>query len=205
MMSGNMLGSGQGGGLMQFLSGMFGNSGAPYQAGMDQLLKYFQMAQGTQNPFLQMGTSAIPQYQSWLQGMSDPSKFINTQMQNYQQSPWNSFLQRQAMNAGNAQASASGLAGSSPMAMQMQQNATNLASSGMNDWLGHVLGINQQYGAGLGNEIGMGQHSADMLTQLMQGMGNQMASGAYGQQAGQNQDFMNMLGGGLNMFLNGIF
>lgn len=189
------------GGLAQFLNGMFGNSGAPYEDAMKEMQKYFQMSQGYQNPFLQAGTNAIPQYQSWLGQMQDPSKFINNQMNNYQASPWSQFMQNQAMRAGQNAGSASGMTGSTPLMMQMQQNAGNIASGDMQNWLGNVLGINQQYGAGLNNMMGYGQHSADIMSQLAQMMGGQMGAGAFGQKQGENQDWSNTMGGLINMFL----
>jgi len=207
---GSIFGSGLGGGLSTFLSGLFGNSGQPYQDAMDQMQKYFQGAQGFQMPFFQAGSGAIPQYQDWLKGMSDPSKFVNNLQTQYQQSPYNKFLQDQSMRAGTNAASMGGNAmgqggagiGSTPFAQQMQQNSSNIAASGMNDWMGNVMHANDQYGAGLSNEIGMGQHAGDFLSNLFSNMGNQMGQGAYGKAQGENQDFGNTMGGLLQMLLS---
>lgn len=192
---GNMGASMGGNPLAQLFGGIFGNSGAPYSDAMDQFQKYFKMSQGAQNPFLQAGQQGMGNYQNWLSGMQDPSKFINNQMNNYQASPWSQFEQQQAMRAGQNAGSAGGLTGSSPLTMQMQQNAGNIASGDMNQWLQNVLGVNTQYGAGQAGLMNTGQHAADMMSQLSQNMGMQMGSGAYGEQAGKNQDFMNIIGG----------
>lgn len=192
--------SGQfGSGLGGFLGGLFGNSGKPYDKAMDQYQKYMQMGQNTQQPFLNAGTGAIGDYQKWLQGQQDPSKFINGLMGNYQESPYAHMLQQQAMNAGNNSASASGMMGSSALMQQQMQNAGQIASGDMNSWLQNVLGINSQYGQGQNNLINVGQNSANALTDMYNKTGQQMGEAAYGKQAGKQNDFWNTIGGGLSM------
>lgn len=200
MMSGNSgFGGMLGGSLGQFLGGMFGNSGQPYSDAMDQYNRMIQQAQGAQNPFLQAGQGAIGGYQNWLNSMKDPSGFINNLMGHYQESPMAKYQQQQAVRSGQNAASASGLSGSTPFAQQLQQNASNISSQDMNSWLQNVLGINNQYGGGLNNLMGYGANAANSLTDMYQKMSERLGDAAYGQRAGQNQDFMNMLGGGLGM------
>lgn len=206
MMQAGQMGGGQNnmmGGLQQFLGGMFGNSGAPFEAGMDQIQKYFGQAQQQQNPFMQAGQSAIPQYQNWLNQQSNPSQFINNQMGNYQESPWAKNMQQQATRSAQNFGSANGLSGSTPLMMQAQQNAGNISSQDQNNWLQNVLGVNTQYGQGQQKMVGMGQDSANQISQLLQALGISMGQGAYGQQAGQNQDTNNMIGGGLKFLFGG--
>lgn len=194
-LGGGLGGAGMGGGFSQLLSGIFGNSGAPFQAGMDQLQKYYGQAQGYQNPFYNAGTQAIPQYQNWVNTMKDPSSFINNLMGHYQESPWAQYQQQQAQRANTNMASASGLIGSTPWQLQGQQNAQNISSQDMNQWLQNVLGINTQYGAGLGNQVGIGQNAANNISNMLTQLANSMAQGAYGEQAGENQDQSNIVGG----------
>jgi len=186
-----MFGSGLGG----FLGGLFGDSGAPYGAAMDQYQEWANKAQNVQNPYLNAGTGAIPGMQSWLQGMQNPSQFINNQMANYQESPYAKYQQQQGMNAAQNMGSASGLTGSTPLMQFAQQNAQNISSKDMDQWLQHVLGINTQYGQGMQNMMNMGQGAANSLTNMYGNMGQQMGQAAYGQKAGEGSDFMNMLGG----------
>ena len=196
----NSFSMGQGmSGLGGLLGGLFGDSGAPYEDAMNQYKQYAAKAENTQNPFLQAGQGAIGPYQDWLKGMQNPSGFMNNLMGQYQQSPFAKYQQQQAMRAGTNAASAGGLMGSTPFAQQMQQNASNISSGDMQNWLQNVLGINNQYGHGQQNLMGMGQNSANALTNMYGNMGQLMGEGAYGQRAGQNQDFMNMLGGGLQL------
>ena len=179
-------------GLGGFLGGLFGDSGKPYE----EYQKWGQQGVDAQKPFYNAGVGAVGNYQDWLNTQKDPSGFINSLMKNYNQSPYNTFLQKQAQNAGTNAASASGLIGSTPFLQQSQQNAANIGQQGMQDWLSQVLGINTQYGQGQQNLIQGGQNSANSLGTLY----NQMGEAGYGKEAGKHQDFWNTIGGGLGMF-----
>ncbi len=191
----SMFGAGLGG----LFGGLFGDSGKPYDKAMEQYQQWANKAQGVQQPYLDAGTNAIGSYQDWLKGMQDPSKFINNLMGQYQQSPYTTYLQQQAQNAGVNAASASGLTGSTPFMQQQQQNATNIAQQGLDNWLQNVLGINTQYGQGQQNLMTGGQGAANALTGLYNNMGQQMGEAAYGKEAGKKQDFWNTIGGGLGL------
>lgn len=191
----SMFGSGLGG----FLGGLFGDSGKPYDAAMDQYQQWANKGQQTQQPYLDAGKGAIGDYQSWLKGQQDPSGFINNLMGQYQESPYAKYMQQQSMNAGQNAASASGLMGSTPLMQQLQQNAGNIASQDQNQWLQNVLGINTQYGQGQQNLMSGGQNSANSLTNMYNQMGQNMGQAAYGKEAGKKQDFWNTVGGGLGM------
>jgi len=179
----------------QLLGGLFGNSGKPYEKAGKQYEKYFQGAQGFQNPFFNAGQQGTQKYQNWLQGQQDPSAFINKLMGQYHESPFAHNLQQQSMRAGQNAASAEGTLGSTPFAQQLQQNAGQISSADQNQWLQNVLGINTQYGQGQQNLMQGGQNAANILSQLFSNQGNNMAGTAFGQQAGKNQDFMSILAG----------
>ncbi len=189
-----------GSGLGSMLGGLFGHSEKPYDRAMEQYEKYGNLARQQQQPYMQAGQQAIPQYQSWLQGQQDPSSFMNNLMQNYQESPYTNYLQQQAMRAGQNSASADGTMGSSPMMLQQQQNAANISQQGMNDWLKNVLGINTQYGQGQQNLMQGGQNAANNLSQLYSNLGGQMGEAAYGSEAGRQQNTRDMWGGLGSMF-----
>lgn len=201
--SGGGLGFGpsMGGGIGGFIGGLFGDSGKPYEDAMDQYREWAKKAENTQNPFLQAGTGAIGDFQKWLNGMQDPSGFINKLMGQYQESPWAKYMQQQGVRAGQNAASASGMIGSTPFAQQLQQNAENISSQDMQNWLGRVLGINTQYGGGLNNLMGYGANAANQLTNMFNQMGGRMGEAAYGQRAGEQQDRNNLWGGLFNIGL----
>ncbi len=192
--------NGLAGGLSSLFGGLFGHSGAPYEAYKDELSKYFNEAKGYQNPFYQAGTGAIPQLQEWLAGQKDPSKFINNLMGQYQESPWAKYMQDQSMRAGLNAASAGGGGpgnmggaglGSTPFLQQAQQNASNISSGDMQNWLGRVLGINTQYGQGMENMVNRGQNAANSLSQLANDFGQRSAEAEMGRSAREGQDSSN--------------
>lgn len=192
-------------GLGGLFGGLFGDSGKPYDKAMKQYQQWNDKAAQGLNPYNTAGQGAISNYQQWLESQKNPSEFINKQMQNYQASPYSQYLQQQAMNAGQNAASASGLMGSTPMMQQMQQNASNIASQDMNQWLQNVLGINTQYGQGQNNLMQGGQNAANSLANLYNQMGQNMGSAAYGKESGNQNDFWNMLGGGLQTLGSFLF
>lgn len=179
----------------QLISGLTGNSGAPYEGAMDKYQEWAKKAEDAQSPYANAGREAIPHYQQWLNGMKDPSGFINHLMGQYGESPWAKFQQQQAMRAAQNQGSASGLTGSTPLNQFAQQNARDISSQDQNQWLQNVLGINTQYGQGQNNLIGYGQNSANALTNMYGDMGRQMGEAEYGRKAGEGQDKSNIWGG----------
>lgn len=185
--------------LGSLFGGLYNDAGAPYGQAMDQYQKWANQAQGYQNPFFQAGSGAIPQYQDWLKNMSNPSGFINNLMGQYQESPWAKFQQQQAVRSAQNMGSAAGLGGSTPLTQFAQQNAQNISSQDMNQWLQNVLGINTQYGSGLSGLMQGGQGAANSLTGLYSNLGQQMGQAAYGQEAGDQSNFSNLLGGGLSL------
>lgn len=187
-------GSAASGGLSSIFSGLFGNND-PYKDAMKQYQNYANQAAGYQNPFYNAGNAAIPQYQNYLQKMSDPSQFINNLMGGYQESPHSQYLQDQAMKSAMNASSASGLSGSSAMNQAISQNAADISSQDMNQWLQNVLGINSQYGQGLGSMMGMGQNAGNQLSNIYTGLGNEMAQGSYGSSMAKNQQMGDLFGG----------
>jgi hypothetical protein len=182
------------------LGGILGHSSKPYDKAMEQYQKYGNMAAGAQQPYQNAGVGAIGQYQDWLKGQQDPTSFINKLMGGYQESPYAKYMQQQGVNAATNFGSANGLSGSTPLMQQMQQNAGNIASGDQNQWLQNVLGVNTQYGQGQQNLMQGGQNAANQLSNIFGNMGTQMGEGAYGKQAGKNQDFWSMISGFGNLF-----
>lgn len=182
-------------GLGGLFGGLFGDSGKPYQDYQDEYQKWIDKANGINKPYQEAGQHGLNNYQEWLDKQKDPTKFINDTMNDYQESPYAQYLQKQAIRAGNNAGSASGLTGSTPLIQQMQQNAGNIANQDQNQWLQNVLGINTQYGQGQNNLINAGQNSTNNLTNMYGQAGNNFGEAAYGKTAGKQQDFWNTLGG----------
>lgn len=176
------------------VGGLFGGKD-PYKDAMKQYQQYAGQAASYQNPFYQAGTGALPQYQNYLNKMSDPSQFINNLMGGYQESPYAKYQQDQAMRAAQNMGSASGLTGSTPLTQFAQQNASDISSADMDKWLQSVLGINTQYGAGLGGLLGMGQGAANQLSNIYGGLGQDMGQASYGSSMAHNKRMSDIFGG----------
>ena len=132
--------------------------------------------------------------------MKDPAGFMNNLQEQYNASPYNQYLQTQATRAGQNAASASGLMGSTPFLQQSQQNAANISQQGMDAWLKkcswHKFAIRR---SGNKDLAGMGQNSANNLTNHFENMGQNIGGAKYGSEAGKSQDFWNAIGGGIGM------
>ncbi len=182
-------------GLGGLFGGLFGNSGKSYEDAMKQYQDYMNRGVQTQQPYQNAGVNALGEYQNWLNGQKDPSKFINDLMGKYNESDYAHNLQQSSINSAQNAASASGLTGSTPLMQQIQQDAGKISSADQNQWLQNVLGINTQYGQGQNNLVNGGRDSANHLTDLYNQTGGRMGEAAYGKQAGKQQDFWNTLGG----------
>lgn len=189
-----------GGGLGSLLGGLFGNSGAPFEDFMKQYQQYANKGAEAQQPWWEAGKNAIPDFQNWLKNMQNPSDFLNKMMGNYQQSDYAKNLTNQSMRAAQNAGSAQGLNGSTAMNKFMEQQAGNIASGDMQNWLKNALGINDTYGGGLEKLMSGGQHSADQLSQLYQKMAEQMGGASAYENKGKSNDWWNTIGGGLGMF-----
>lgn len=177
---------------------------SPDKAAMDSYKDYFNKGANYQNPFYNAGVGAIGDFQKWLGGMSDPSKFINKTMENYQESPWQKTLQNESARRAQNMASASGLSGSTALSNEIQRNSTELSNYGMQDWLKNVLGINTEYGGGLNRLMQGGQHSADVLSELYGQGSRDMAGLNYNKSQQKNADWGNLMSSLMSMFSGGF-
>lgn len=195
-------GENQFGGGVNFLSGLLGGSGKPYENAGREYEKYANRGKEYQNPFFEAGKRGLGNYEEWLNGQKDPSGFINHLMSGYSESPWASFQKQQGQRAADNSASASGLIGSTPYMQTSQDYARNISSQDQNQWLQHVLGVNTQYGHGEQNLMQGGQNSANILTQLQEMIASAKGQASYGESKGRMSDRNNLIGGGLQ-FLYG--
>ena len=171
--------------------GIFGNTNKPY----DRYNEYQDKAAQGYQPYADAGTGALGNYQDWLNGQKDPSGFINGLQDQYQESPYAQYLQKQSLRAGQNAASASGLSGSTPLFQQLQQNAGNIASKDQNDWMQKVLGINSQYGEGQNNLINGGRDAQNHLSDIW----NRKGEAAYSQENSKQNNFWNTVGNGIGL------
>src|SRR5262245_21194960 len=132
--------------------------------------------------------------------MQDPSGFINNLMGKYQESPYAKYEQQQGLRAAQNMGSASGLSGSTPLMQFAQQQAQNISSQDMSQWLQNVWGVNTQYGQGQFGMMGQGMQAGNALTELMQNYMNNQAGLAYGKDAAQQGRTGNIIQDIANLF-----
>lgn len=190
----------QPGSIANIFQGLFGDPGRGYKDASRSLEQMLPQAQSYNMPFLQAGQQALPGFSQWLQGMSNPSGFMNNLMGGYQESPYAHYQQQQGMraaqNMGSTGMSPYGGAGSTPLMQFAQQNAQDISSKDMNSWLQNVLGINSLYGSGMNSLISGGRESANSMQKLMSDYMGAQAGLSYGQGAA-NQGKMGSLVSGI--------
>lgn len=183
------------GGLSSFLGGVLNDPRKAYANAERAYDPWSERASNAFNPFVNAGEGAIGPYQNWLSQMSNPVNFLNNLSSQYQESPYAKYLQQQVQRAGTNAASASGLIGSTPFLQQSQENAENISSRDMQNWLSQVLGLNTQYGQGWGNLIGTGLQAAGGQSNVFGQRAADEAALAYGKEAAGQSRNSNIIGG----------
>lgn len=184
---------------LQMGGGLYGLFNNPYDKADEQIDKRYNQGAEYQNPFYKGGTNALGDFQSYLGKMSNPTEFINNLMSQYQRSPAASFNEKQGMRGLTNYASANGLIGSTPFMQAAQQNAHDISSNDMESWLSHILGINTQYGQGLGSLMQNGQGAANQLSSLYSDWGKQGAADASNSSKQGGFDWGNLISGAVGL------
>jgi len=182
-------------GLGSFLGGVGINSGAPFSAAQAAYEKWAQMGGNAEQPYMEAGQEAIPEYEEWAHSMADPEEFTNQMMDAYQESPYAKFMQQQAVRSAQNAGSQYGMVGSSPYDFQVEQNAENISSQDLQNWMNHVMSLNRQYGGAEYNLMRGGQGSANQLLNLYGREAGAMGETAAGESAGQNANTASTIGG----------
>lgn len=171
----------------------YGNAERAYDFNLDRATNEYQ-------PYAQAGQGAINPFQQRLQDMSDPGQFINKAMSQYQQSPYATYLQKQSQRAGTNYASANGLSGSTPMAQYLQQNAHDISSGDMENYLKHFLGINTDYMAGQNKLMNNGLTAATGRSGFYNQAAPWMGNAEYGKERSRNMNDADRFSGLMQMF-----
>jgi hypothetical protein len=134
------------------LSAMFGDSG---EDAYKQLSKYLEQgiatrkqqegsAESALNPY--MGDPRLQnQFEQALSGRKDSQGIIDRIMSGYSESPYAKYLTGQGMKAIQNQSAFSGMHGSGAEGKAFQENAQNIASGDMQQYLANVLGLDKDY------------------------------------------------------------
>lgn len=168
--------------IMQFITGLLSHSGKPYADAEREYDRYTQ-------PWSNAGTGARNAFTNRLDEMGNGENFYNNTMAGYNESPLARIQQQQAVRAGNAMGSESGLSGSTALTNYMQQNARDISSQDMQKYYNNRMGINNNYMTGQGRLMDYG-HDSDTNAAGFHG------NAAFGKTYAQGKDQNNIINGG---------
>lgn len=183
---------------MSWLSS-FLSPGKGYEKGQEQLDKYYNQAQGYQQPYNQYGQDAYGNYSGAMNKLLDPAALQDEWIKKYTQSESSKNAQGMAQEHGLDAASSMGLMGSSPALNAIQAGTTQI---GLDDRQNYLDNLMQKYmaGAGIaGNIFGTGANAAGQMGQNAMTQGQNSAQMAFGKQNAGGGMFGNLLGAGIGL------
>lgn len=173
-----------------------------YQAGQNELDKYYQQAQQQYQPFIQQGQDAYGNLSSAMRDLMDPQALQDKWASGYKESEAAKQLEGMATEHGLDAASSLGLMGSSPALQAIQAGTSGIVANDRQQYLDNLM---QKYlaGTGLAQGIyGTGANAASQAGQNAMTQGQNASQLAYGKNSAQGDLFSKLLGGGLG-FLGG--
>lgn len=183
---------------MSWLSS-FMHPGKGYEKGQEQLDKYYNQAQGYQQPYNQNGQNAYGYYSGAMQKLLDPAALQDEWIKNYAQSESSKNAQGMAQEHGLDAASSMGLMGSSPALNSIQAGTTQI---GLDDRQNYLDNLIQKYMAGTGiagNIYGTGASAAGQMGQNAMTQGQNSAEMAYGKQNAGGNMLSGLIGQGIGL------
>ena len=181
---------------MSWLSS-FLHPGKGYEKGQEQLDKYYDQAQGYQQPYNQNGQDQYGNLQSYIDNLMHPEKLQDEWVKNYTESESAKNAEGMAKEHGLDAASSMGLMGSSP-ALNVIQSGT--AQIGLDDRQNYLDNLMQKYmaGAGISQGIyGQGANAAGQMGQNAMTQGQNSAGMAYGKQNAGGNMLSGLIGAGI--------
>ena len=183
---------------MSWLSS-FMNPQKGYQAGQDQLNKYYDQAQSSMQPYAQQGQQQYGNVNNSINELLDPQALQDKWSSGYQESQAAKDSQGMAQQQGLNAASSMGLMGSNTALNAVQAGTAQIGAQDKQTYLDNLM---QKYLAGTGmaqNVYGQGATAAGQMGQNAMNMGQNSAQMAYGQQNAPGQLFGNLLNTGANI------
>ena len=169
-----------------------------YQAGQQQLDKYYNQAQGLQDPYNQNGLTQSNNLNKYIESLMDPQALQDKWASGYKESEAAKNMENMAQEHGLNAANSMGLMGSNTALNALQSGTSQIGALDRQNYLNDLMekykmgaGLSQgMYNTGAGaagqmgqNAMNMGQNSADMAYG-MQNSGGNMLSGLIGQGIG---------------------
>jgi len=171
----------------------------PYEDADEQLRKYWEQAQGFQQPYTNAGKSQIGRLTGAEDSLMNPVALQNQWTSSYEMSPY--AQQQLALNksAGLDAASSMGLLGSNSAVRDIQSGAGDIVQKDRQQYLQDLM---QKYMAGIGigqNMFDTGASTASNLGRSALDIGNQFASSAFNQRQSRNNMLSNILSNTVGM------
>ncbi len=178
---------------MSWLSS-FLHPGRGYQAGQEQLDKYYNQAQGALSPYNQQGQSQYGNLNQYIQSLMDPQALQDKWSKGYKESEAAKNAEAMAQEHGLGAASSMGIMGSTPALQAIQAGTSQIGAEDKQQYLNDLM---QKYmqGAGLSQGIyGTGANAAGQMGQNAMNMGQNSAQMAYNQKNAGGNMFSGLLG-----------
>ncbi len=170
-----------------------------YQKGQEELAKYFQQAQGFQQPIFNQGQQAYGNLSGAMEALLNPEALQNQWIQGYEESPSAQHAETMAASRGANAANSLGLGGSNTALRAIQEGTSQI---GLGDRQNYLDNLMQKYLAGTGiaqGIYGQGANASNQLGQNAMNMGTNSANLAYGEQNAPGDLLSKILGSGVGL------
>lgn len=160
----------------------FMNPEKGYEKGQEQFDKYYNQAQGYQQPYNEHGQEAYGHLNNAMQQLLNPSDLYDQWINNYEMSDAARHNQERTKDSGFSALSSMGMLGSTPGIQAMQGGLSNIGAEDEQRYIDRMI---QQYlqGANLAQGIyGQGAQAGSQMGQNAMNMGNNSAQMAFGRQ-----------------------
>ena len=184
-----------GGGLNSFMHPEKG-----YEAGEDELRKFWQQASGAMQPYMNQGQAQYGNLMGAQNALLDPEGLLGKWMKNYETSPYAKQSMANAQSSGLDAASAQGLLGSNAATSNIQNSSNYLMNQDRSQYLNDLM---QKYmsGVGIGQNIyGIGANMAGQYGGLAHGFGQDIAGARYGRENAPGNLLGNLINTGANIY-----
>lgn len=173
-----------------------------YKAGQEQLNKYYQQAQGYQQPYNQNGINQGTNLGDLIKSLMDPQALQDKWASGYKESDAAKNLEGIAKEHGLDAASSMGLLGSSPALGAIQAGTSGIVAQDRQNYLNDLM---EKYKTGAGLSQGMyntGAQTANQMGQNAMNMGQNSAGMKFGETNAPGDVFGKIGGGALKSIMD---
>src|SRR5690349_2977052 len=165
-----------------------------YEKGQKELERYFQQAQGFQQPYNQYGQEASGDLFSAMRSLLNPEELQNKWSSGYELSPYAKQTQEMAAQNGLDSVSSMHMLGSTPALQALQAGKTQIGIADRDNYMSQLM---DKYKSGLGiagNVFNTGANTAANMGGNAMTMGNNSAEMAYNKANAPGSMLSNLLG-----------